>query len=89
MTYSYFPGCTLKNKAKDLITMPEGCAKFLDLNWKKLKTGSAAELCIHRHPMKSPQNLSSVRALADAKEKDRISITVCSACHHVIKRVKR
>ena len=31
--------------------------------------------------------LSSVRALADAKEKGQDLITVCSACHHVIKRV--
>ena len=31
--------------------------------------------------------LSSVRALNDAKEKGQDLITVCSACHHVIKRV--
>ena len=53
MTYSYFPGCTLKNKAKDL---DHYAREFWDLNWKKLKTGSVAEPCIHRHPMKSPQN---------------------------------
>ena len=66
--------------------MPESAQKFWDLNWKKLKTGSAAELCIHRHPMKSPQNFFGSR-LADAKEKGQDLITVCSACHHVIKRV--
>ncbi len=31
--------------------------------------------------------LSSVRALRDAGEKGRALVTVCSACHHVIKRV--
>ena len=31
--------------------------------------------------------LSSVRALAYSKEKGQDLVTVCSACHHVIKRV--
>ena len=31
--------------------------------------------------------LSSVRALASAKEQGRELVTLCSACHHVIKRV--
>ena len=29
MTYSYFPGCTLKNKAKDLDKYARECAKVL------------------------------------------------------------
>ena len=47
MTYSYFPGCTLKNKAKDLDHYARECAKVL---------GFELELCIHRHPMKSLPN---------------------------------
>ena len=56
MTYSYFPGCTLKNKAKDLDHYARECAKVLGFELEEIETGSAAELCIHRHPMKSPQN---------------------------------
>ena len=31
--------------------------------------------------------LSAVRALADARDHDQELLTLCSACHHVIKRV--
>ena len=35
----------------------------------------------------SATKLSSVRALNQAKEKGQDLVTICSACHHVIKRV--
>ena len=52
MTYSYFPGCTLKNKAKDLDHYARECAKVLGFELEEIENW----LCIHRHPMKSPQN---------------------------------
>ena len=42
MKYSYYPGCTLKNKAKDLTHMPELLRKHWASKWKRSKTGSAA-----------------------------------------------
>ena len=38
-------------------------------------------------PQHCQSSISSVRALNDAKEKGQDLITVCSACHHVLKRV--
>ena len=67
--------------------MPELQQKCLDLNWKKLKTGSAVAGFTRSVQMKLPQKLSSVRALNEAKEKGQDLVTLCSACHHVIKRV--
>ena len=36
MTYSYFPGCTLKNKAKDLDHYARECAKVLGFELEEL-----------------------------------------------------
>lgn len=67
--------------------MPELPQRRSDLNWKKSKTGSAAAGV---YPLGSDEiatKLSSVRALNEAKEKGQDLVTLCSACHHVIKRV--
>ena len=66
--------------------MPEPAPEHLGLNWKRLKTGNAAEVYILWEQMKL-RKLSSVRALNQAKEKGQDLVTICSACHHVIKRV--
>ena len=87
MTYSYFPGCTLKNKAKDLDHYARECAKVLGFELEEIENWLC---CGAVYPQASDEiatKLSSVRALADAKEKGQDLITVCSACHHVIKRV--
>ena len=36
MTYSYFPGCTLKNKAKDLDKYARECAKVLGFELEEI-----------------------------------------------------
>ena len=87
MKYSYYPGCTLKNKAQDLDAYARASAKALGFeleeneNWQCGGGG---------YPLGSDEiasKLSSVRALNDAKEKGQALVTLCSACHHVIKRV--
>ena len=82
MTYSYFPGCTLKNKAKDLDHYARECAKVLGFELEEIENW---QCCGAVYPQASDEiatKLSSVRALADAKEKGQDLITVCSACHH-------
>ena len=37
MTYSYFPGCTLKNKAKDLDHYARECAKVLGFELEEIE----------------------------------------------------
>ena len=87
MKYSYYPGCTLKNKAKDLDAYARASAKALGFEMEEIEDW---QCCGGVYPLGSDEiatKLSSVRALNDAKEKGQDLITVCSACHHVIKRV--
>ena len=87
MKYSYFPGCTLKNKAKDLDRYARASAEALGFALEEI---DAWQCCGGVYPLGSDEiatKLSSVRALNDAKEKGQDLVTVCSACHHVIKRV--
>ena len=87
MKYSYYPGCTLRNKAKTLDDYARACGKVLGFELEELPQW---QCCGGVYPLGSDEiatKLSSVRALRDAKEKNQDLITVCSACYHVIKRV--
>ena len=85
MVFSYYPGCTLKTKAKDLDKYARLSAQALGVELEELPDW---QCCGGVYPMASDEiatKLSSVRALASAKEKGNDLITVCSACHNVIK----
>ena len=87
MKYSYYPGCTLRNKAKDLDRYARVCGEVLGFTLEEIEDW---QCCGGVYPLGSDEiatKLSSVRALNDAKEKGQDLVTVCSACHHVIKRV--
>ena len=87
MTYSYFPGCTLKTKGKELDIYARAAAEALDFSLEEL---SQWQCCGAVYPMAKDEvatRLSSVRALDAAKQAGRELVTLCSACHHVIKRV--
>ncbi|MFV0362831.1 MAG: CoB--CoM heterodisulfide reductase iron-sulfur subunit B family protein [Suipraeoptans sp.] len=87
MKYSYYPGCTLKTKAKELDKYARESAKVLGFELEEIE---AWQCCGGVYPLGTDEiasKLSSVRALNDAKEKGQELVTLCSACHHVIKRV--
>lgn len=87
MKYSYYPGCTLKNKAKDLDAYARASARALGFELEEIDKW---QCCGGVYPLGTDEiatKLSSVRALNDAKEKGQDLVTLCSACHHVIKRV--
>ena len=73
MKYSYYPGCTLKNKAKDLDAYARASAKALGFEMEEIEDW---QCCGGVYPLGSDEiatKLSSVRALNDAKKKkDRI-----------------
>ena len=86
-TYSYFPGCTLKNKAKELDVYARKCAEILGFELKEIENW---QCCGGVYPLakdKIATKLSSIRALADAKKNNQKLVTLCSACHNVIKQV--
>ena len=79
MKYSYYPGCTLKNKAKALDDYARACALTLGFELEELDTW---QCCGGVYPLGADEiatKLSSVRALNDAKEKGQDLIAVCSA----------
>ena len=87
MKYSYYPGCTLKNKARDLDAYARASAEALGFELEEIEDW---QCCGGVYPLESDEiatKLASVRALQAAKEKGQELITVCSACHHVLKRV--
>lgn len=87
MKYSYYPGCTLKTKAKDLDVYAKASARALGFELEEI---DCWQCCGGVYPLGTDEiasKLSSVRALNQAKEKNQELVTLCSACHHVLKRV--
>lgn len=87
MNFSYFPGCTLKTKGKELDKWGRASAEALGFHLDELPEW---QCCGAVYPMAKDEigtRLSSVRALNAAKDLGQDLVTLCSACHHVIKRV--
>ena len=87
MIFSYYPGCTLRTKAKDLDRYARRSAEALGITLAELPDW---QCCGGVYPMAKDEiatKLSSVRALATSKELGQDLITLCSACHNVIKQV--
>lgn len=87
MKFSYYPGCTLRNKAKDLDAYARASANALGFELEELQDW---QCCGGVYPLGTDEiasKLSSVRALAQARDCGQDLVTLCSACHHVLKRV--
>lgn len=87
MVFSYYPGCTLKTKAKDLDKYARLSADALGITLAELPEW---QCCGGVYPVAKDEiatKLSSVRALNQAKELGQDLVTMCSACHNVIKQV--
>lgn len=84
MIYSYYPGCTLKDRAKQMDICARKCMAALGIELKELPKW---QCCGAVYPAASDEiapRLSAVRALMNT-EGGKL-VTLCSACHHVIKR---
>jgi len=87
MQFAYFPGCTLKTKGKALDECGRKAALALGFELCELPEW---QCCGAVYPMAKDEiatRLSAVRALTEARDEGRELVTLCSACHHVIKRV--
>lgn len=87
MIYSYYPGCTLKSKAKDLDMYARKSAEALGVTLEEIPEW---QCCGGVYPQAKDEiatKLSSVRNLVSARDAGQDLVTVCSACHHVVKRV--
>ena len=87
MKFKYFPGCTLKTKGKDLDRYARKSAEALGFELEELADW---QCCGAVYPMAKDEiatKLSSVRALVATRDENAELVTLCSACHNVIKQV--
>ena len=85
MKVSYFPGCTLRTKAKKLDFYARKCAEILGVELCEIENWQCCGGVYVSAKDEIATKLSSVRALASAKAANQPLVTVCSACHNVIK----
>lgn len=86
MKYSYYPGCTLKTKAKELNDYAIRSAEVLGIEMEEIENWQCCGGVYTTAKDEIATKLSSVRALAQARDKGQDLLTLCSACHNVIKR---
>lgn len=87
MTMNYYPGCTLKTKAQQLDTNARAAAEALGVPLVEIPEW---QCCGAVYPLARDEiatKLSAVRTLVAARDNGGVLVTLCSACHHVIKRV--
>ena len=87
MTYSYYPGCTLSTKGKALDVCGRAAAAALGVELRELDEWQCCGAVYPQAEDEIATKLSAVRALNAAKERGEKLVTLCSACHHVLKRV--
>lgn len=85
MKVSYFPGCTLRTKAKDLDLYARKSAEALGVELCEIKDWQCCGGVFVSAKDEIATKLSSVRALVSARDEGQPLVTVCSACHNVIK----
>ena len=85
MKVSYFPGCTLKTKAKELDKYARKCAEVLGVTLEEIPNWQCCGGVFTTSKDEIATKLSSVRALEYAKSVDQPLVSVCSACHNVLK----
>ena len=87
MTFSYYPGCTLKSKAKELDISARACAQALGIELKELEQWQCCGACYPMSRDEIATRLAAARALESAQKEGGTLVTLCSACHHVLTRV--
>ena len=85
MKVSYFPGCTLRTKAKELDDYARKSALALGVELEEVDAWQCCGGVFTTATNEVATKLSSVRALANAHKKGQPLVTVCAACHNVIK----
>ena len=89
MVYAYYPGCTLKNKAQELDRCARQSALALGIELQELPEWQCCGGAYSMAQDEIASKLAAVRALAAAKEQGRELVTLCSACHNVLKQANR
>lgn len=84
-TFTYYPGCTLRTKAKILDVYARASAEALGITLEEPADWQCCGGAYTTAKDEIATKLSAIRTLNAAKTAGRPLITVCSACHNVIK----
>lgn len=87
MIASYYPGCTLKTTARLLDQQTREAAAILGVTLEELPEWQCCGAVYPQAKNENGTKLSAARALKQAADLGQPLVTVCSACHHVLKRV--
>lgn len=87
MKICYYPGCTLKTQAKDLDRYARASAAALGVEMEEIENWQCCGAVYPTARDEIATKLSAVRALDYARHNGGKLLTLCSACHNVIKRV--
>ncbi|MGN1094096.1 MAG: heterodisulfide reductase-related iron-sulfur binding cluster, partial [Candidatus Neoclostridium sp.] len=87
MKICYYPGCTLRTQAKELDEYARKSAAALDVQMEEIEEWQCCGAVYPTARDEVATKLSAVRALDYAKNHGGRLLTLCSACHNVMKRV--
>ena len=79
MIFSYYPGCTMKTKAKELDMYARKCAEALGVTMEELEDWQCCGAVYPQAEDEIATKLSAVRALNAAKEKGQELLAVSVA----------
>ncbi len=85
MKLSYYPGCTLKAKGKDLEKYALMSAKALGMEIEEIKEWQCCGAVYPQVRDEVAQRLGAVRAIKAAADKGQNVVTLCAACYNVLK----
>ena len=85
MKIAYYPGCTLKNRARDLDRYARETAALLGYELEEIPEWQCCGGAYTSARDEIATKLASVRALAAGRDMGGRVLTVCSACHNVLK----
>ncbi len=85
MKIAYYPGCTLKNKAKDLDRYAIEAAAALGYELEEIENWQCCGGAYTSAKDEIATKLPAVRALANGRDNGGRVLTVCSACYNVLK----
>jgi heterodisulfide reductase subunit B len=91
MVFSYYPGCTLSTTARQLDRCARLSAEALGIALEEIEgwqcCGAVFPLALEDTTAIIAPKLAAVRVLAKAGKLGRPLVTLCAACHHVLKQV--
>lgn len=86
---SYFPGCTLTNKATGLNNTAKECARALGVELKELENWYCCQANFSTVTDNMMNHLAPVRTIVSARKEGDILAVLCSTCYYVLKRENR